>query len=82
MKKNFIITDKGRDNGITDTSIIREIDRIVCRTEYDYYGQSSLYGSSYFQGNRLVGVTISGREEEVDWFADQYIELGYLKQVL
>lgn len=77
--KNFIITKKGRENGYSDESICREVDRIVCATQYDYYGQSSLYANSYFKDSCLVGVFISAdKESEIDNFVKYMVDRGYL----
>jgi len=82
VTKNFIITEKGKKNGYTIDGIIREVDHIVCATEYDIYGQSTLYASSYFEGNRLLGVSISAdKESEIESFVKWRIELGYLEEV-
>lgn len=79
MEKRFIITGKGRKNGLSEDSISRDISHIVCATEYDYYGQSTLYAMSYFKDNCLVGVRISAkRESEIDNYVNWYVENGYL----
>ena len=79
VTKNFIITKKGREDGYTDESIYREVNQIVCATEYDYNGQSSLYANSYFKDGCLVGVKISANNEsEIDAFTKYMIERGYL----
>lgn len=81
ITKNFVLTDKGRKAGYTIDSIIREVDHIVCATEYDIHGQSSLYANSYFKYNCLVGVSISAdNESEIDAFTKYMIERGYLKE--
>jgi len=82
VTKNFIITEKGKNNGYTIDGIIREVDHIVCATEYDYYGQSTLHASSYFKDNCLLGVSISAdSESEIECFVKWRIERGYLKEV-
>jgi hypothetical protein len=79
MEKRFIITEKGRKNGLSDDSISRDISHIVCATEYDIYGQSTLYAMSYFKDSCLVGVRISAdRESEIDNYVKWYVENGYL----
>ena len=77
--KNFIITDKGRKAGYTVDGIIREVNHIVCASEYDYYGQVHLYANSYFKNQCLVGVCISAEKEiEIDRYVDFCIKKGYL----
>lgn len=81
ITKNFILTDKGRNAGYTIYGILREVDRIVCATEYDIYGQSSLYANSYFKGNCLVGVSISADDErQIDAFVKYMVKQEYLKE--
>ena len=81
ITKHFILTDKGRKAGYTIDSIIREVDHIVCATEYDIYGQSSLYANSYFKDNCLVGVSISADDErEIDAFVKHMAKHEYLKE--
>lgn len=81
VTKNFILTDKGRKAGYTIDSIIREVDRIVCATEYDIYGQSSLYANSYFKNICRVGVSISADDEqEIDAFVKYMVKQEYLKE--
>ena len=81
ITKNFFLTDKGRKAGYTIDSIFREVDHIVCATEYDIYGQSSLYANSYFKDNSLVGVSISADDErEIDAFVKHMVKHEYLKE--
>lgn len=81
ITKNFVLTDKGRKAGYTIDSIIREVDHIVCATEYDIHGQSSLYANDYFKDNCRVGVSISAdNESEIDAFTKYMIERGYLTE--
>ncbi len=81
ITKNFILTDKGRKAGYTIDNIVREVDHIVCATEYDIYGQSSLYANSYFKDNCLVGVRISADDErEIDAFVKHMVKHEYLKE--
>lgn len=81
VTKNFILTDKGRKAGYTIDSIIREVDHIVCASEYDFYGQSSLYANSYFKDNCRVGVSISSDDEqEIDAFVRYMVKHEYLKE--
>ena len=81
MTKHFIITEKGRKNGLSIDSIIRDVDHVVCATQYDIHGQSSLYANSYFKGNCLVGVDISAdREEEIDAYVKWMVDNGTLKE--
>ena len=49
VTKNYIITDKARKNDFSSTRIHRDIDRIVCATEYEPSGQSSLYSTDYYK---------------------------------
>ena len=82
VTKNFIITEKGKKNGYTIDGIIREVYHIACATEYDIYGQSSLYANSYCKGNCLLGVSISAdKESEIDSFVKWRIEQGYMEKV-
>ena len=78
IAKKFILTKKGREAGYTISDICRDVDRIVCATEYDYYGQSSLHANGYFKNNSLVGVILSGNEEEVDSYTKYMVEKEYL----
>ena len=78
VTRNFIITDKGRKNGITSDSIAREASHIVCASQYDYFGQVDIYASSYFKNNCLVGVSITAENIVIDNFIDHHIEYGYL----
>ena len=81
VTKNFIITEKGKKNGLTIDGIIREVDHIVCATEYDIYGQSTLYANSYFKGNCLLGVSISAdKESEIECFVKWRVDNGYLEK--
>lgn len=80
ISKHFILTKEGRDAGYTIDSIISNIDHIVCATEYDIHGQSSLYANSYFKGVCRVGVSIYGNEEEIDAFTKYMIERKYLEE--
>lgn len=81
ITKHFIITEKGRNIGLTIDSIIRDVDRIVCATEYDIHGQSSLYANSYFKGICRVGVDISAdSEEEIDAYVKWRVDNGILKE--
>lgn len=81
MTKHFIITEKGRKNGLSIDSIIRDVDHTVCATQYDIHGQSSLYANSYFKGNCRVGVDISAdREEEIDAYVKWMVDNGTLKE--
>lgn len=81
ITKHFIITEKGRKNGFSIDSIIRDVDHIVCATQYDMNGQSSLYANSYFKGNCRVGVEISAdREEEIDAYVKWMVDNGTLKE--
>lgn len=80
ITRYFILTDIGRKAGITIEGIIREVDHIVCASEYDYYGQVHLYANSYFKDNCLVGVFISGNESVIENFVKFRIERGYLKE--
>ena len=80
--KKFIITEKGKKNGLTVDKIIREVNQIVCATEYDINGQSTLYASSYFKGNCLLGVSISAdNESEIECFVKWRRNNGYLEEV-
>ena len=79
ITKNYIITEKGRKNGISDESIAREASHIVCASEYDYHGQVHIYASSYFKNNCLVGVSISAETETaVDNLVGNRVKYGYL----
>lgn len=78
ITKKFILTKKGREAGYTISGIHQDINRIVCATEYDIHGQSSLYSNDYFNGNNLVGVTLSGNENEIDAYVKYMIEKEYL----
>lgn len=79
MTKNFIITEKCRKAGFSDVHFQREVDHLVCASEYDYYGQVHLYCSSYFKGDCLVGVSFTAEKESIiDNYVETYIKLGYL----
>lgn len=78
IAKKFILTKKGRKAGYTISDICRDVDRIVCATEYDYYGQSSLHANGYFKNNSLVGVCLTGNEEEIDAYTKYMVEKEYL----
>lgn len=81
VTKSFIITDKGRKAGVTCDEISKEVNRIVCATEYDYYGQIPLYANSYFKDNNLVGVRISANNEcAIDNFVKYMVEHDYLTE--
>lgn len=81
--KNFIITEKGKKSGLTIDKIIREVNQIVCATEYDINGQSSLYASSYFKGSCLLGVSISAANgSEIECFVKWWLGNGYLEEVI
>jgi len=81
VTRNFILTEKGCKAGYSIYGIFREVDRIVCATEYDIYGQSSLYANSYFKDHRLVGVSISAdNEKQIEDFVDYEVKQGYLKE--
>ena len=81
VTKNFIITEKGRKNDFSSTRVHRDIDRIVCATEYEPSGQSSLYSTDYYKDNRKVGVSISANSEgAVESYAKAWIDLGYLQE--
>ena len=81
ITKSFIITDKGRKAGVTCDEISKEVNRIACATEYDYYGQIHLYASSYFKDNNLVGVRISADKECImDNVVKYMVEQGYLME--
>lgn len=77
--KNYIITEKGRKNGISADSIAREASHIVCASEYDYYGQVHIYASAYFKDHCLVGVSVSAdNESTIDNFIGNRVKYGYL----
>lgn len=78
VTRNFIITDKGRENGITSDSIAREASHIVCASQYDYFGQVDIYASSYFKNNCLVGVSITAKGSVIDNFIGWRVKNGYL----
>lgn len=41
-----------------------------------------LYVSSYFEGNRQLGICVSSNEEEnIDNFVKYWVEQGYLKEI-
>ena len=80
-KKKFIITEKGKKSGLTIDRIIGEVNQIVCATEYDIDGQSTLYASSYFKCNCLLGVSISANNlSEIESFTRWRLENGLLKE--
>ena len=83
VTKNYRITDKGKQNGLTIEQIHRDIDHIVCATQYDIYGQSSLYGNYHFKDNCLLGVSISAdTESEIDNYVDTWVNrLHYLEEI-
>ena len=81
--KIFIVTANGKKNGLSIDKIIREVNQIVCATEYDINGQSTLYASSYFKGSCLLGVSISADNgSELDSFVKWRVDNGFLKEVV
>ena len=80
ITRYFIITDKGRKAGYAIEDFHREVSRIVCASEYDYFGQVHLYSNDYFKDGCLVGFFVTGKESAVDNFVKYCLERGYLKE--